>query len=109
MPSGTYRTCVARASSSAFVLDTLPNEAQVVRLVEYCHVPFPLVLVIAMFGIARVSTSTHDALVAIEPAVVPLDVVSSLVAASVTVAPLEMVGASLTEVIVIDACAAWME
>src|SRR5213075_537115 len=66
----------------------------------YCHVPFPAWPVIAIPFDALVSTSAQLALVRIELAVVPLEVVSSFVPDKVTVVPLVIVGASLTLVTV---------
>ena len=65
--------------------------------------PLPVLDVIASPLSAPVSTSAQLALVRIVLASVPLDVVSSLVPARVTVAPLVIVAASLTDVTVIDA------
>ena len=74
---------------------TEPKTFQVVPSVEYCQVPLPVLLVTAIPLSAPASTSAHDAEVRIELTVVPAEVVSSLVAVSVTVAPLLMVGALL--------------
>ena len=89
--------------------ETAPNETQVVPSVEYCQVPLPVVPVMAIPLAAPVSTSPHEAEVRIVPTVVPLLVVSSSVPVSVTVVPLVRVGASLTEVTLIEAVAAWLE
>src|SRR5947207_10270171 len=100
-----YRTCVVELISNALEPDTLPNAAHVVPSVEYCHVPLPLLLVTAVPLTAPVSTSAHTALVRMLLTAVPLLVVSSSVLVSVTVPPFVIVGASFTEVTVIEAVA----
>src|SRR5262245_29123295 len=87
--------------SNAFDEDTAPTLAQVVPSVEYCQVPFPLFAVIAIPFSGLASTSAQDTVVNIELAVIADEVVSSLVPVNVTVAPLVIVGESLTELTVI--------
>ena len=89
--------------NSALVEVTAPNAFQVVPSVEYCHVPFPVLEVIAIPLDGLVSTSAHEAEVKIDEAVVPAEVVFSFVPVKETVAALVMVGASLTAVTVIEA------
>ena len=87
---------MAEVISRALLADTAPNAFQVTPSVEYCQVPLPVWLVIAMPLSGPLSTSAQEADVRIALAVVPTEAVSSFVPASVTVAPLVMVGASLT-------------
>ena len=81
--------------NNALVAETAPKAAQVVPSVEYCHVPLPTLLVIAIPLKALVSTSAQVALARMELAVVPVEVVSSFVEVRVIV-PVLIVGASLT-------------
>src|SRR5205814_1924919 len=103
--SGMYRTCVVEVMRSALVAVTAPKLAQVVPSVEYCQVPFPVLPVMASPLSAPVSTSAQLAPVKIVLAVVPLEVVFSSVPERVTVAPLVIVGASLTAVTAREAVA----
>ena len=80
--------------------ETAPKLAHVVLSVEYCHVPLPDLLVIAIPFTAPESTSAHEVDVRMDVTVVPLLVVSSFVPVNVTVAPLVIVGASFTLVTV---------
>ncbi len=96
-------------SSNALLLETVPNPFHVVPSVEYCQVPLPTLLVIAIPFDGLVSTSAHVELVRIEVTVVPEDVVFSSVPVKVTEEALVIVGASLTEVTVIEAVAALVE
>src|SRR4051812_38300746 len=91
--SGIYRTRILDVSNKACVADTAPRPDHVIPSVEYCHVPFPAWLVIAMPLTAPLSTSAHDPDVRIELKVVPDEVVFSSVPVNVTVAPFVMVGA----------------
>ena len=84
---------------------TAPKAVQVAPSVVYCQVPLPVLAVIATPLAAAASTSAWLAPARIALTSVPLLVVSSLVPASVTVAPLLRVGASLTAVIVVDKAA----
>ena len=65
--------------NSALVEVTAPNAFQVVPSVEYCHVPLPVLVVIASPLTAPVSTSARVLEVRIADASVPDDVVSSVV------------------------------
>ena len=85
--------------------ETAPKLVHVVPSVEYCQVPLPVVPVMAIPLAALVSTSAQPAEPRIVPTVVLPEVVSSSVPVRVTVAPLLMVGASLTLVTVRDAVA----
>ena len=93
----------------ALVPETAPKLAQVVPSVEYCHVPLPVTPVMAKPLRALVSTSAQLTPLKMAEAKVPLEVVSSVVAAKVGVAPLVMVGASLTAVTLIEAVALLFE
>ena len=95
--------------SKALVLDTEPKFAQVEPSVEYCHVPLPVVPVIARPFRALVSTSAQVTPVKIAEASVPLEVVFSLVAVRVCVAAFVTVGASLTAVTLMEAVALFVE
>ena len=85
-------------SSKDDAADTVPKLFQVVVSVEYCHVPLPVVAVMAMPLSALVSTSARLAPVKKADTRDDVLVVSSLVVVRLVDAPLVMVGASLTEV-----------
>ena len=88
---------------------TAPKLCQVAPSVEYCHVPLPVVAVMAKPFTAPVSISAHVELVKIVLESVAEEVVSSVLEVRTTDAPLVIVGASLTLVTVIDAVAILVE
>ena len=88
---------------------TAPKLCHVVPSVEYCQVPLPVVAVMARPLTAPVSTSAQVELVKIVLESVAEEVVSSVLEVRTTDAPLVIVGASLTEVTVMDAVAMLVE
>src|SRR5207237_9633331 len=107
--SGTYRTWLVEVSSRASVPETAYTLSLHDALPIYCQAPLPVLPVMAIPFKAPLSTSAQEAEVRIVLAVVPLDVVSSLVQSNLTFAPFLVVGASLTLVTVIEAVAVWLE
>ena len=95
--------------NKALDAETAPKLCQVAPSVEYCHVPLPVVAVIAKPLTAPVSTSAQVELVRIALERVPEEVVSSVLEVRTTDAPFVIVGASLTEPIVMDAVAMLVE
>ena len=91
------------------VLETAPKLVQVEPLVEYCQFPLPVVAEIAKPLSAPVSTSAHETPLRMAEASVPEEVASSVVEARLCVAPLLIVGASLTAVTLIEAVALLVE
>ena len=95
--------------SKALDAVTAPKLCQVAPSVEYCQVPLPVVAVMAKPLTAPVSTSAQVELVRIVLERVAEEVVSSVLEVRTTDAPLVIVGASLTEPIVMDAVAMLVE